>query len=138
MSCGRGLLRLGGRTDFQTPSTVWPATGGDENVGGNFLSVGALLAIPPEVDIRAVFANSGAAYELARAMQDYGVYVTGAGDAPFLLLRAERGMSAADEDVLLNQLVPLLQIVPNNSPATPAGGGKPRHEPAPELPGESK
>jgi len=33
----------------------------------------------------------------------------------------------------LNRLVPLLQVVRNNTPQTPGGGGTPRREPAPEL-----
>ena len=135
LACRIKRDRLGGRTDFQSPSTIWPATGGNEIAGKNYLSVGALLAIPPDVDIHKVAGDSGAAYELARAMQDYGVYVTGFGDAPFLLLRAERGMSAADEDALLNKLVPLLQVVVNNSPTR---NGTPRRELAPALPGETK
>ena len=138
LACRVKRERLGGRREFQTPSTVWPATGGDAIVGGDFLSVGTLLAIPPDVDIATKFGTNGAAYELARAMQDYGVYVTGFANAPFILLRSERGISTAEEDALLNQLVPLLQVVDNNSAAAPAGGGTPRRESAPPLPGESK
>lgn len=137
LSCRVKRERLGGRKDFQTPSTVWPASGGDA-ANGELLDIGTLLAIPPDVDIAAKFGTNGPAYELARAMQDYGVYVTGFGDAPFVLLRAAPGMSARDEDALLNQLVPLLRVVANNSPAAPSGGGTPRRASAPELPGEVK
>ena len=137
LSCRVKRERLGGRKEFQTPSTVWPARGGDAT-NGELLNIGTLLAIPPDADIAAKFGTNGPAYELARAMQDYGVYVTGFGDAPFVLLRAEPGMSAKDEDMLVNQLVPLLQVVANNSPTAPSGGGTPRRAPAPELPGEVK
>lgn len=134
LSCRVKRERLGGRKDFQTPSTVWPASGGDaEDVGS--LNIGTLLAIPPGVDIAAMFDTNGPAYELARAMQDYGVYVTGFGDAPFVLLRADRFMTAEDEDALVNCLAPLLQVVENNSPALK---GTPRRPPAPALPGEAK
>lgn len=136
LACVVNRQRLGGRNEFQTPSTVWPATGGDA-ASGEFLNVGTLLAIPPDVDIAAKFGPNGPAYELARALQDYGVYVTGFGDAPFAMLRAERGMSTEVEDALLNQLVPLLRVVTNNMPDTPGGGGTPRRESAPTLPGES-
>lgn len=135
LSCRIHRQRLGGRNDFQTPSTTWPAIGGDAT-SEEFLNVGTLLAIPPDVDLAAKFGTNGPADELARAMQDYGVYVTGFIDAPFVLLTDDANYSRADE--WLNQLVPLLQIVPNNLPATPAGGGTPRHEPAPELPGEAR
>lgn len=127
--------RLGGRRNFATPATVWPAVGGDVSDTG-FLSVGALLAIPPDVNIREVVGDSGPAYELARAMQDYGVYVTGFIDAPFVLVAGEARLDRDEEDAMLNKLVPLLKMVTNNSPATPAGGGTPRREPAPAFPGE--
>lgn len=135
LSCRVNRQRLGGRNDFQTPSTTWPATGGEAS-SGDFLNVGTLLAIPPDVDIAAKFGTNGPAYELARAMQDYGVYVTGVAPAPFVLLTDDARWAEADE--LLTRLVPLLQIVTNNSPATPAGGGTPRRETAPALTGESK
>lgn len=132
LACRVKRDRLGGRNNFQTPSTVWPATGGDE-ASGEFLNIGTLLAIPPDMDVKKLFGDSGSAYELARAVQDYGVYVTGYGDAPFALLRADRFMSAEEEDALVNRLVPLLQVVMNNSPALK---GAPRRAPAPALPGE--
>lgn len=120
--------RLGGRNDFLRPSTVWPATGGDA-ASAEFLNVGTLLAIPPDVDIQRLVGASGPAFELARAMQDYGVYVTGSGDAPFLLLADEAGSPELDE--VLSRLVPHLRVVTNNSPAI---AGKPRREAAPEFP----
>lgn len=126
--------RLGGRNSFQKPSTVWPAVGGDP-ASEEFLSVGTLLAIPPSVDIAAQFGTNGPAYELARAMQDYGVYISGYGSVAFALVRGEAELNPADEDKILNELVPLLQVVANNTEATPGGGGTPRREAAPELPG---
>ena len=127
--------RLGGRKTFASPSTIWPATGGDA-VNIKLLSVGALLAIPPDVDIKKIVGDSGPAFELARAMQDYGVYVTGYINTPFVLVTGEVRLENADE--LLTKLVPLLQVVTNNSPETPGGGGTPRREPAPKLPGETR
>jgi hypothetical protein len=127
--------RLGGRRSFQQPSTTWPAIGGDA-ASAEFLNVGTLLAIPPDVDIAAKFGTNGPAYELARAMQDYGVYVTGFGDAPVFLLADSARIP--DADAWLNQLVPLLQVVTNNTPQTPAGGGTPRRESAPALPDETE
>ncbi len=125
---------LGGRNNFQTPSTIWPANGGDA-ASEEFLNVGTLLAIPPDVDIKKLCGNSGPAYELARAMQDYGVYVTGVGPAPFVLLADNSGPADADETV--SRLVPLLRVVTNNAPQTPASGGNSRRELAPALPGDS-
>jgi hypothetical protein len=97
--------------------------------------VGSLLAIPPDVDVTELVGASGPAYEVARAMQDFGVYVTGAGDAPFVLLADRGGLPEAD--VWLTTLVPLLQRVSNHAPDAPGGGGTPRREGAPPLPGES-
>ena len=128
--------RMAGR-EFARPLTVWPAAGNaTAATGEQQLCVGTLLAIPPDVDLRALVGDSGPAYELARAMQDYGVYVTGYIDAPFVLLSDDGRIAAADE--WLTKLVPLLQVVANNSPESPGGGGAPRREPAPALPGESK
>lgn len=129
--------RLGGRASLRQPSTVWPAAGGAK-ASSEFLSVGTLLAIPPDVDIRQVVGGSGAAYELARAMQDYGVYVTGYLDAPFALLVGEARLDRDQEDAMINQLVPLLKVVANHTPQTPGGGGTPRREAAPSLPSPSK
>lgn len=129
--------RLGGN-NFSHPTTVWPATSNAANADAERtgLHVGTLLAIPPGVDIRALVGDSGPGYELARAMQDYGVYISGYGDAPLALIRGEARMNPADEDKVLSQLVPLLQVVVNNTPQTPGGGGTPRREAAPELPSE--
>ncbi|MEY4385374.1 MAG: hypothetical protein RLY20_657 [Verrucomicrobiota bacterium] len=132
LSCRIPRPQLGGRNNFQTPSTVWPATGGDA-ASAEFLNVGTLLALPPDVNIAAKFGTNGPAYELARAMQDYGVYVTGVASASFVLLTDGANHSRADE--WLNQLVPLLQVVTNNSPVM---AGKLRRQTAPELPGEAK
>ena len=128
--------RLAGR-DLPNPLTIWPAAGNPASgADAEKLCVGTLLAIPPDVDLRALVGNSGPAYELARAMQDFGVYVTGTIDAPFVLLTDDARVPAADE--WLTRLVPLLQVVPNNSPETPGGGGRLRRELAPALPGEAK
>ena len=84
--------RLSGRRNFNSPGTIWPATGGDAAVE-NFLNIGTLLAIPPDVNIRGLVGESGPGYELARAMQDYGVYITGFSKAPFALVVEKPGLS---------------------------------------------
>ena len=108
---------------------------------------GTLLALPPSVDLAALgVGTNGPAYELARALQDYGAYVThsygpapadGAGGwvQPALQFFAEsedadalRALSAAAA-----RIVPLLQVVANNAPGTPGGGGSPRRPPADGL-----
>ena len=129
--------RLSGRRNFSSPGTVWPATGGDPPSAA-LLNVGTLLAIPPDVDIRKLVGDSGPGYELARAMQDYGVYITGYIDAPFVLLTGEARLNRDEEDAMVNKLATLLKVVVNNTAQSPGGGGTPRREAAPALPGESK
>ncbi|PAW87984.1 MAG: hypothetical protein B9S33_05565 [Pedosphaera sp. Tous-C6FEB] len=117
---------------------TWPAMGnavppGRGSAASN-LRIGSLLALPPGVDLRALgLGTNGPGYELARALQDFGVYVTGVGPEPFVLLLGEERAGAEWEAPALNRLVPLLQVVRNNTPQTPGGGGIPRREPAPEL-----
>ena len=90
------------------------------------------------MDIRKLAGDSGAGYEIARAMQDYGVYVTGTIGFPFALLTDSSLPNSPSIDALLNQLVPLLRVVSNNTPQTPGGGGEPRRPSAPRFPNEAK
>ncbi len=117
---------------------TWPALGTRVPAGfgsdASNLRIGTLLALPPELDLATLgLGTSGPGYELARAMQDFGVYVTGVGPEPFVLLLGEERPGAEWESPALNRLVPLLQVVRSNTPQTPGGGGTPRREPAPEL-----
>jgi hypothetical protein len=107
-----------------------PMRGGDT---GN-LQPGALLALPPSVDI-ARLGLSASGCELAHALQDYGVYLTQIGGEPFSLFAEDGGLPpAAELDAALNRLLPLLQMVTNNTPETSGGGGAPRRPPAPMIP----
>jgi hypothetical protein len=100
------------------------------------LSIGTLLAIPPNVDIRKLgLGESGPVYEIARALQDYGAYIVAAGrDADFSLFVWEAELPAPEVlDELLSKVIPHLRVVINNSPETPAGGGVRRRPPAPPI-----
>ncbi|MEN9576714.1 MAG: hypothetical protein RL514_4569 [Verrucomicrobiota bacterium] len=116
---------------------MWPGLGNPVPPGfgsaTSNLRIGTLLALPPEVDVAALLGTSGPAFELARALQDFGVYVTGFGPEPFLVLLGEERPGAEWEQTAFNRIVPLLQVVVNNAPETPGGGGTPRRAPAPEL-----
>jgi hypothetical protein len=117
---------------------TWPALGNPVPPGfgsaTSNLRIGTLLALPPHVDVAALgLGTSGPGYELARGLQDFGVYVTGFGPEPFLMLLGEERPGAEWEQAAFNRLVPLLQVVVNNTPETPGGGGTPRRTPAPEL-----
>lgn len=99
---------------------------------------GTLLAIPPDVDITKLgVGTSGPAFEVARALQNYGAYVThsyapasaqGNWVQPHIEFFAD---GVADDEMrsllpLISKLAPHLKVVANNSPQTPGGGGKPR------------
>ena len=128
-----------GTLNFNGPgrrTSVWPvskllpsmATGGDNTSN---LQPGSLLALPPSVDIRRLGLGA-AGVELGRAMQDYGVYIAQVGGEPFNLF-AEDGAapSATELDAALGRLLPLLQLVTNNTPENSGGGGMPRRPRAP-------
>ena len=144
------------RTGPEDPAFVWPALL-PPNIGqwgrpwleslaktGN-LRLGALLAIPGSVDITKIgLGNSGPGFELARALQDYGVYVTGTfedgGAGPEitqrLIINAEPGLTdklPADVNAALTLVAPYLKIVINNGPQSIGGGGTPRCSWAPEF-----
>ncbi len=134
-------LRVGAAQLNARPAVVWPATIASGintppfGTSGN-LHLGALLALPPDVDFRALgLGNSGPAYEIARALRDFGAYIGSADPEPLrVLVATDAGLPLDGEmDRLFNKLLPLLQLVINNTPATPAGGGLPGRAPAPPL-----
>jgi hypothetical protein len=113
---------------------VWPATREDgyaSQYGGN-IPLGSLFAIPPGVDIGRL-GLSPAGLMLAKALQDYGVYVgdtTAPGTARNVALYAE---PTADDlpqlEAMRNDLDTLhrqLRAVVNSGPQTIGGGGTPR------------
>ncbi len=99
---------------------------------------GTLLAIPAGVDIAKLgVGTSGPAFEVARALQDYGAYVTHSyapAPTPDGWVQPHFEFFAdgvADEELrslmpLISKLAPHLKVVANNSPENPGGGGKPR------------
>ena len=110
---------------------VWPASWADgyTNLGGNYstsgnLYMGSLLAIPPSVNINSL-GLSPQGLALAKALQNYGAYITETGGAN-IAYYAEPAASGIVERGLASQLAkltPYLQAVTNNGPATVGGGG---------------
>lgn len=103
--------------------------------------LGSLLAIPPDVDIAKLgVGTNGPAFEIARALQNYGLYVKDAFDGaggtewqragrPHLLICADFGSPAdlpPNFQPQLALLVRHLQVVVNNGPSSIGGGGQPR------------
>lgn len=120
---------------FLSESAVWPASAFDTNAGytGTQMPMGSLLAIPPSVDI-AKLGLSSAGLIVARAAQDYGVYVVDQGGPDGVTIQvqymdADGTFSNADAAIVVHQL----QLVTNNSQQTPGGGGTPRAQAAPPF-----
>ncbi len=124
-----------------TTAAVWPALAFDRDAGySGTLPMGTLLAIPPGVDIQQL-PLSPQGRVIARAAQDYGIYLVDRGGGGLTLL-AELGNTELrwDETATtppwwrdLELIRNTLEEVTNNSPATPGGGGTPRVAPAPDF-----
>jgi hypothetical protein len=120
-----------------TVGPVWPASADDgEYPAGGTVPMGTLLAIPGDVDVDELGLNPHA-LAVARAVQDYGAYVVDQG-APFTLY-LEQGVTEEQHDAVEAQIdiiKDLVLVVTNNGPRSIGGGGAPRVEMAPALPGE--
>jgi len=125
---------------------VWPASSADGDADtaygttGN-LYMGTLVAIPPSVDLTKLDLH-GPDLVIARALQDYGAYISDSGGCNFQLFaepkaEAEVAKIKAEPNwqslCSLRKLVPLLKIVTNNTPQSVGGGGKPRRPLAPPI-----
>ncbi len=132
---------------------VWPAgwsQAGDPGTAAKMahagnVHVGSLLAIPPGVDLAKFLAPGSPAYEVARAMQDYGVLVKDTFDGtyfaewqreggPHLIICVEDLFNGEAPRDLARQLAPVireLRVVANHGPNSIGGGGTPRRPAAP-------
>lgn len=103
--------------------------------------LGSLLAIPPSVDLAKLgVGTNGLVFEIARALQDYGLYVKDAFDgewftewhqvgSPHLILCGDLASPAdlpPNFRAQLGHVIRHLQVVVNNGPQTIGGGGQPR------------
>jgi hypothetical protein len=128
---------------------VWPAGWSPANnpalraklaPRGN-VHLGSLLALPPSVDLATLgVGTNGPAFEIARALQDYGLYVKDAFDgewftewhqlgSPHLIICGDFASPADLPPNLRAQLALVirhLQVVVNNGPGNIGGGGQPR------------
>jgi hypothetical protein len=93
--------------------------------------MGSLLAIPPSVNIGAL-GLSPQALAVARALQDYGAYITETGGGN-VIYYAEANSHTTMTAAELGSLTPYLRVVPNNSSNNVGGGGVPRAEMAPPF-----
>lgn len=120
---------------------VWPAYAFDRNNGySGVLPMGALLAIPPSVDIDRL-GLSPRGRTLARAAQDYGVYVVDRGGSGINFMaelgnpdiRWERTANQAAWWQDIETIKNLLRRVSNNGPTSIGGGGTLRAPLAPPF-----
>ncbi len=129
-------------------SWVWPASSSDPPWGYDTIGnvyMGSLLAIPPWVNIHNLGITDPQAFEVARALQDYGLYVVDTGGVPSnqIVIRIDpqaetdlRDRKAFEKD--LSIALSQLWVVANShasgrAPSTPGGGGQPRRQLAPPF-----
>jgi hypothetical protein len=122
----------------------WPASMSDNYASSNYkgtnpkLVQGALLAIPPDIDLNSLGLETKAAKLICKALQDYGAYISDdAGwDAHYFPMEIgvmeevaqKEGISLGSGKFFndINKIVKKLKIVDNNTPASIGGGGTPR------------
>ncbi|TGD95729.1 hypothetical protein EU555_26875 [Methylobacterium nonmethylotrophicum] len=130
-------------TQAGTSSTpyVWPATTADSYTGNyaGSIPLGSLFAIPKDVDLTKIGITTPEGMALAKAYQNYGGYVTDtAGPNTLQLAYVEQGANQSQVDNLfkdMNAIRSHLELVTNNTAATPAGGGDhPVTAPTPTAP----
>jgi hypothetical protein len=114
---------------------VWPASEQDYDSPGSYsgaIPMGSYFAIPPDVNLATLGLNTPEGLILAKAAQDYGVYVTdrsgaqsfyvedddGPGHAFAFAVRGGFSYSAHDPRVVFNAL----RVVTSNNYASPNGG----------------
>jgi hypothetical protein len=117
------------------PGWVWPATlesrrAEDEYEGQ--VPTGQLVAIPPHHDLDAM-GMTPAGLAVARALQDYGAYVTDHAGATVVYAEPglEEAVDPARDDIDL--IRSLMACATNNTEAAPGGPGVKRAPPAPPL-----
>lgn len=100
------------------------------------LKMGALLALPPSVDINSLGLTSPSSKMIAQALQEYGAYVVDNSAWPNAHIAVEFGPAGSGVEVFNSQVGPLndaelnkvftkLAVVNNNTPTSIGGGGTP-------------
>ena len=101
--------------------------------------MGALFAIPPQVDLDRLGLGTPEGRALARAFQDFGGYITDTAARTLVIAYLEEGCTEtqinhlqSDKDKILSALA----MVTNNDAAHPGGPGPRVAPPPPPLKGE--
>lgn len=142
----------------------WPAFVADNKATINYGSInnnqnaamkmGALLALPPSVNINSLGLESDPGRQIAWTLQNYGGYIVDSAGGPSFTLSAEEGADGSKVEEFqrdfgygmvarvrdntpwtrdLQRILPHLHVVNNNSPSSIGGGGTPRQPLAPPF-----
>lgn len=144
----------------------WPASSADAGAVNNYgslrhvnnnnkaMKMGALLAIPPWIDINNIGLQSEPGRQLAWTLQNYGAYIVDSNGGPAYFLNVEDGPDGSKAAEFerdygrpmrgrvyegdgwtrdLQHIFSLLHVVDNNSPTSIGGGGTPRQPLAPPF-----
>jgi hypothetical protein len=128
--------------------------GAESNNQNKAMKMGALLAIPANVNIASLGLQSVPGKQLAWTLQNYGAYIVDSTGGPAFALEAETGPSGSVRDQFksdygyplearvqdktpwssdVQKIVAVLSVVDNNSATSIGGGGTPRMPLLPEL-----
>jgi len=140
-----------------SPRYRWPATTADalnDYTGVTAaMRMGALLALPPAIDVNAMGLETEPARMIAWTMQNYGAYVVDTTGWDVYALAVEQGPGGSVQEEFENtwgytmtpssrnnpwsrdmdRIFGALQVVDNNTAASVGGGGTPRQPLAPDL-----
>lgn len=138
-----------GGAGFRWPATRADSYANEERYGGQVpaLTMGALLAIPPEITPERLGLKTAAGRKLFYAFQDYGAYVADNTNWDTHAIAVEQGVSDEFEAAYGYEientesdfhddymtLFSELHVVANNGPNNIGGGGTPRAPLAPEF-----
>ena len=150
----------------QSPCFRWPAFVADAGAANDYGSIGdnqnsamkmgALLAIPPSINLDSIGLESEPGRQIAWTLQNYGAYIVDSTGGAAFAIAAEDGVRGRKDDEFLadygfpfearvrdapespwvrdlQRIRPLLHVVDNNSPTSIGGGGTPRQPLAPPF-----
>jgi hypothetical protein len=154
--------------NVKTDCWTWPARGADASATtyygrrnpdaqliSSYMKMGALLAIPPSVDINALGLRTEPGRQLAWTLQNYGAYIVDGRSGPGININVDEGADGSklkefSDDFHIDfhqrwgngnpwmqdveQLISALEVVKNNAAGTQAsGGGTPLQPLSPPL-----
>ncbi|MCF4124801.1 hypothetical protein [Methylobacterium sp. SyP6R] len=139
----RHAIAMAASTSQASPTRiVWPASstdGGGHNGHTGVIPMGALFAIPPQVDLGRLGLTTPEGRALARAFQEFGGYITDTAARTLVIAYLEEGCTDRQIDHLQSdkdRILSVLAMVTNNEAAHPGGPGPRVAAPPPPLEGE--